>query len=358
MTEDAFLEAILENEDDDAPRLVFADWLEENGQPERAEFIRCQCLWARLPRGDARREELRARCRLLLKRHGRRWAGLLGPWLCSGTFRRGFLDTVTIPAQVYLEHAADIDRLIPVRRFTVDLTDFRVDPDVGELVPESVARENVAMPIGLRRQGLVLAVEDAEDFDLFQKLGFIFNREIELVASAREQIISAINAHYGETETEAVHSVLYYPVVTFTDPVGDDRSPIAELINFLLVETILRSASQVRLEPRGGSFLIHYGVHGASEGGHFPPDYLVEAIPGQTRRRGSAKTRRRRGRILEPVVERLRQLAAAHSTDRGRIGITCGGMPFGETDYELSMTTTETPNGPRAVVGIRPLPRK
>jgi uncharacterized protein (TIGR02996 family) len=28
--------------DDDAPRLISADWLEENGQPERAELIRVQ----------------------------------------------------------------------------------------------------------------------------------------------------------------------------------------------------------------------------------------------------------------------------------------------------------------------------
>jgi uncharacterized protein (TIGR02996 family) len=39
---DAFLAAIHDAPDDDAPRLVFADWLEENGEPERAEFIRVQ----------------------------------------------------------------------------------------------------------------------------------------------------------------------------------------------------------------------------------------------------------------------------------------------------------------------------
>ena len=41
MTErDAFLAAIIESPDDDTPRLVFADWLEEHGEVERAEFIR------------------------------------------------------------------------------------------------------------------------------------------------------------------------------------------------------------------------------------------------------------------------------------------------------------------------------
>jgi uncharacterized protein (TIGR02996 family) len=45
----AFLQAIVEAPDDDAPRLIYADWLEENGQPERAQFIRIQCELARMP---------------------------------------------------------------------------------------------------------------------------------------------------------------------------------------------------------------------------------------------------------------------------------------------------------------------
>ncbi len=45
---DAFMAAILAAPDDDLPRLVFADWLDEHGEPERAEFIRVQCELARL----------------------------------------------------------------------------------------------------------------------------------------------------------------------------------------------------------------------------------------------------------------------------------------------------------------------
>ena len=42
--EDAFLRAIIERPEDEAGfRLVFADWLEDHGRPDRAEFIRGQC---------------------------------------------------------------------------------------------------------------------------------------------------------------------------------------------------------------------------------------------------------------------------------------------------------------------------
>lgn len=50
MTEqDAFINAICTNPDDDTARLVYADWLDEHDQPERAEFIRVGCELATMP---------------------------------------------------------------------------------------------------------------------------------------------------------------------------------------------------------------------------------------------------------------------------------------------------------------------
>ena len=50
MTErDGFLAAIIADPTDDTPRLQYADWLEEHGEQERAEFIRVQCELAAIP---------------------------------------------------------------------------------------------------------------------------------------------------------------------------------------------------------------------------------------------------------------------------------------------------------------------
>jgi uncharacterized protein (TIGR02996 family) len=40
--------AIIAHADEDTPRLAYADWLDENGDPDRAEFIRVQCRLADL----------------------------------------------------------------------------------------------------------------------------------------------------------------------------------------------------------------------------------------------------------------------------------------------------------------------
>ena len=51
--EQGLLAAIWAEPHDDTPRLVYADWLQENGRAGRAEFIRVQCERAR-SKDDAR----------------------------------------------------------------------------------------------------------------------------------------------------------------------------------------------------------------------------------------------------------------------------------------------------------------
>ena len=89
-----FLQAILDNPDDDTPRLVYADWLDENGDPERAELIRIQCEEAKLDAGNPRLGELMSRGMDLLSANGKRWMRdlpKLAQRYCQPGFDRGFV---------------------------------------------------------------------------------------------------------------------------------------------------------------------------------------------------------------------------------------------------------------------------
>jgi uncharacterized protein (TIGR02996 family) len=90
----AFIRAIQETPDDDAPRLIYADWLDDHGDSDRAEFIRLQCRLASMAEDDSERPELLKREADLLKKHRTTW---LGPWdahLNEAVFQRGFLTTL------------------------------------------------------------------------------------------------------------------------------------------------------------------------------------------------------------------------------------------------------------------------
>ncbi len=111
---DGFLQAILAEPDDDAHRLIYADWLEERGDP-RGEFIRVQCELARRDEDDPRRPALRARERALLKKHEKVWAGPLTRLVPAWVFHRGFVWSVSAEPRQFVEHAAELFRLAPVR---------------------------------------------------------------------------------------------------------------------------------------------------------------------------------------------------------------------------------------------------
>jgi hypothetical protein len=99
----------------------------------------------------------------------------------------------------------------------IDLTNVFIPETIIELVPESVARENIVLPIMLEDRSVIVAIADPEDLDTLQKLSFILNKTIRPVLAAREQIIAAINLHYGQSETESVDSML----CEFTDTAID-----------------------------------------------------------------------------------------------------------------------------------------
>src|ERR1044072_5087380 len=103
---EAFLKAIIESPDDAAPRLIFADWLEEHGDTERGEFIRLQCALAQLPAGDPRVPQMRRHEEELLARYSWEWAAGFGWRISQWQFVRGFVERV----ETSLETSADTIR--------------------------------------------------------------------------------------------------------------------------------------------------------------------------------------------------------------------------------------------------------
>ncbi len=100
MTEhEPFLRTIIERPDDDGPRLVYADWLEEQGECDRAEFIRVQCELATSRNGGMPAihfSNLRLRERELQGKHWEKWVPeILALGRFDAKFRRGFVEEIT-----------------------------------------------------------------------------------------------------------------------------------------------------------------------------------------------------------------------------------------------------------------------
>jgi uncharacterized protein (TIGR02996 family) len=116
---DALLAAVCAAPDDDLPRLVYADWCEENGQPERAEFIRVQIELTKGAKGK-QLVKLQQREKELLAEHDAKWTE---PFLeLTDDFRedpirfhRGFVEAISINDELLDEHGDELFRLAPIR---------------------------------------------------------------------------------------------------------------------------------------------------------------------------------------------------------------------------------------------------
>src|SRR5262249_1949107 len=75
------VQEVCDHPGEDAPRLVYADWLEEHDQGERAQLIRVQIELARLGEEDPRRDELEWRAWELLVTRGAAWREALPTWV-------------------------------------------------------------------------------------------------------------------------------------------------------------------------------------------------------------------------------------------------------------------------------------
>jgi uncharacterized protein (TIGR02996 family) len=84
--ENAFLDAIAANPDDEELRQVYADWLEERGDP-RAEFLRLATSLAALPAAEKRADKLKARLRALQPGIDAKWLALMDRAPVEGCFR-------------------------------------------------------------------------------------------------------------------------------------------------------------------------------------------------------------------------------------------------------------------------------
>jgi uncharacterized protein (TIGR02996 family) len=114
--ERAFFDRIRDEPGEDGPRLIYADWLEENGQPDRAEFVRLQVALDRLPDDDPRRPDLRDRERVLRETNEARWTADLAPLVTGWEFRRGVIDSVSVDPAQLLDSGEAIFALAPVRK--------------------------------------------------------------------------------------------------------------------------------------------------------------------------------------------------------------------------------------------------
>jgi len=262
----------------------------------------------------------------------------------------------------------------------VDLTDRTVPASVVELVPESIARENIIFAIEMDGNALKIVMSDPTNYETITKLQFILNKDIIASVAAREQIIEAINRHYGQTETESVDSMLAEftdTAIDFTDTEGskgfsgsesgDNEAPIIRLVNLMIQEAVNSRASDIHIEPFAERIRVRYRIDGVLQERDNPPRRLLAPLLSRLKIMASMdiaeKRRCQDGRIKTSFAGkhydlRVSMLPTCHGQscvmrilDRSNIQVSIKDLGFSETDYARFHNIIKRPNGIFLVTG-------
>lgn len=260
----------------------------------------------------------------------------------------------------------------------VDLESMEIPRTVIELVPESVARENVVIPLGLDDDTIQVAVSNAMDYEVLDKLRFVLNREIKIAVASKEAIQSAINRHYGDSQTESVDSMLAEfteTAIDFTETEGgggggaeeDDSAPIVRLVNLIISEAVNMRASDIHIEPFEDRVRVRYRIDGVLVERDSPPKRLLAALVSRikimARMDISEKRRPQDGRIktraggkdfdlrVSILPTNHGQAVVLRILDRDNIKIGIRNLGFGEENYRKFQSLIRRPNGIFLVTG-------
>jgi type IV pilus assembly protein PilB len=224
----------------------------------------------------------------------------------------------------------------------VDLAGIEVEEDVTGKLPESVARENTIFPLADLGGTLRIATCDPSDMDAQEKLRFILNRDIEMAIASREQIVEAINRHYGLSDGESADSMLQEftdTAIDFTETAveqeagaeEDDQSdsPVVKLVNLIITEAVQLRASDIHVEPFEDRIRIRYRIDGRLVERDNPPRRLLGAILSRIK-----------------ILSKL-DIAERRRPQDGRIKLTADGK-----DYDLRVSVLPTNHGQSVVMRI------
>ena len=259
----------------------------------------------------------------------------------------------------------------------VNLETMEIPRSVVELIPESVARENVVIALALDDEAIKVALSNAMDFEVLDKLRFVLNREVKVAVASKESIQAAINRHYGDTQTESVDSMLAEfteTAIDFTETTAagkaleeEESAPIVRLVNLIISEAVGMRASDIHIEPFEDRIRVRYRIDGVLVERDSPPRRLLAAIVSRIKIMGKIdiveKRRPQDGRIKTRAAGkdfdlRVSMLPTAHGQavvlrilDRDNIKIGIRNLGFGEENYRKFQNLIRRPNGIFLVTG-------
>ncbi len=142
-------------------------------------------------------------------------------------------------------------------------------------------RQCRAFPVALTDSTLTVAMADPLDFETVAALRAFSGLQIRTVLAPEQEVIEAIEKHYGETESRGSAEA------GFDEEASADlehlrdmasEAPVIRLVNAMIASAIEKRASDIHIEPFEKEFRVRFRVDGVLFNQEMPPRELKAAI--------------------------------------------------------------------------------
>ena len=171
----------------------------------------------------------------------------------------------------------------------INLEETNIQPNVLEIVPQTMAEMYHIMPISLKNGVLTVAMADPQNVGALDDLRNFLGHEIRGAVSSGPDVEAAIAKYYADreesiedviesmsTDEDAEKKIRGYDLAS--DEEMSDAQPIKKLLNMVMLLAIRDQASDIHFEPFEDEFKIRVKADGVLYEMVPPPRHLANAI--------------------------------------------------------------------------------
>ncbi|MBI4437202.1 MAG: Flp pilus assembly complex ATPase component TadA [Candidatus Omnitrophica bacterium] len=156
----------------------------------------------------------------------------------------------------------------------IDLSRFKIDPEIAKMVPERIARQYHLIPISRIGNTLVISMADPLNIFAMDDLRMLTHYQIDPVLSTDKDILAAIDRIYTPQDLKISRILEGAEIDVSTDLTDQEevdleaiakspeKVPIVEIVNLILIEALDKRASDIHLEPGEDRLRIRYRIDG------------------------------------------------------------------------------------------------
>lgn len=159
----------------------------------------------------------------------------------------------------------------------IDLSKYKINPEVIELIPEKIVRQYKLVPISKLGNTLTVAMSDPTNIIAMDDIKTLTNYTIDLVISTDADIENAISNYYGVSKESDISQIIQegeklgeeLEVIEEEEKIDiseisaeTKKAPIVKVVSMILNEALNKRASDVHIEPQEASLRVRYRVDG------------------------------------------------------------------------------------------------